>query len=276
MASCEMPRNDEYGMPYMRIYFSTTVIACALLIAFGVNFVLPRYAHAIVPVAEPCVPLLSWRCTEKTILNPIVTGAAKILIKQIRNSIVRWIRTGDLEIKKPFFITSFITDPQRIADNAARLFLSELTGINFCNYHPNIPSVQNLVFNIDLDFELTCDPNLGSNQRFGNGLGGYLASSHPSANFSTVINKVGDKMEDSVRRAISSFAEEARVNSGFLGQRDPKTGKVNTPGKIIADSLITTDLSEQIGIELVDEFHEAVIQIIDAAVGTIIQKGLSQ
>lgn len=250
------------------------IIVYALLIAFGVNFVLPRYAHAIVPVAEPCVPALSWRCTEKTILNPIVTGAAKMLIKQIRNSIVRWIRTGDLEIKKPFFVTSFIADPQRMADNAARLFLSELTGINFCNYHPNIPSIQALLIPLRFDLSLSCD-STDSEPNRSERLDGVLASQSPSQNVSTILNTLHYEQERAIKRAISAQAAEIRSNSGFLGQRDPKTGKINTPGKIIADSLITTDLSEQIGIELVDEFHEAVIQIIDAAVGTIVQKGLS-
>lgn len=259
----------------MQNNFSKIIIALALLMVFSASFALPRSAYAIVPVAEPCVPFLSWNCARTTILNPAATAIAKQVIRALRASTVRWIQTGDFEIKKPFFVTSFIADPQRIADNAARLFFSELTGINFCNFHPNIPSIQRLIFNIDLNLSLSCNPNLGSNRRFGNGLGGYLASSHQSANFSSIVNKTGDAMEDSVRRAISAFADEARSGSGFLGQRDPKTGKIKTPGRLIADSIVTADLSEQIGVELTDEFHEALIQIVDTALGTIVKKGLS-
>lgn len=265
-------------MPYMRIYFSTTVIACALLIAFGVNFALPRYAYAIVPVAEPCVPLLSWNCTRTTILNPALTAVAKKVIRALRDSTVRWIRTGDFEIKKPHFTTSLIGDPQRIADNAARLFLSELTGINFCNFHPRLPRVPSLNFSLKLDAQLKCtfgDNYDGFMDDFENGGWAAFYSTQQPQNdpLQSQLNMLAEK-EKNIVRATAAHAREAAFGGGFLGARDPKTGKIITPGRLIADSIVTADLSEQIGVELVDEFHEALIEIIDTAAGTLIKKGL--
>lgn len=255
------------------------IFAGMLLIIFSASFVLPRQARAIVPVAEPCAPFLSWSCSRDTILNPALTAIAKRVIRTLRAATVRWIQTGDFEIQKPFFTTSLIGDPQRIADNAARLFLSELTGINFCNFHPRLPAIPSLTFSLNLKAQLECTFG-GNYDNFmddfeSGGWAAFYSMQRPQNDpFQSQLNMLGQK-EKNIVRATAAWSREAAFGAGMLGQRDPKTSKIVTPGRLIADSIVTADLSEQIGVELVDEFHEALIEIVDTALGTVIKKGLN-
>lgn len=245
-------------------------MAFLILVLAGTLFVPQQNAEATVPTH---CSFLDFNCIKEGLLDTAAKAIMKKIIRQLRAATINWILTGDFEIKKPFFVTSFIADPQRIADNAARLFLSELTGINFCKFHPNLRSAQNLLLNIDLNLTLSCNPNLGG-RRFSNRSGGLLGSTMPSANFSTVMRTLRDAQSSAVHRQISAFAEEVRTNSGFLGQRDPKTGKIKTPGNLIAETLIGSQNSEMFGQEVNQEIFSAIVDVIDTAIGKTIQDGI--
>lgn len=250
------------------------VCMCVLAILISDAFVIPRYAYASVPTHKPlvtCIFLGDFECLKKNFLDPAGIAIAKSIIRQLRNSTINWILTGDFEIKKPFFATSFIADPQRIADNAARLFLSQLTGINFCNFHPNLRSIRGITININANNLLSCS---GPNRPLDNSIGDLYLSTRGDYNFSQSLLTAASEKNKSVNRGVSAWLEDVRAGNGFLGQRDSKTGKIKTPGRLIAESLNTASLAGQIGVELVDEFNEALIEIVDTAIGVTIKKGL--
>lgn len=265
----------------MKIQTAKTALVILLAFSVGAIFAMPRPAYAVVPVAEPCIPFLSFQCLKKTILDPAKTIIAKTFIQALRAATINWILTGDFEIKKPFFVTSFIADPQRIADVAARLFLSELTGINFCNFHPNIKSVGAININLNFNALLTCSFS-GNYDNYLNGAGpdddwaDFFAIRRPENLASLNLLATAGEKEKQVVRATAANIREAAAGGGWLGQRDPKTGKIKTPGRLIAESFNNANLAEQIGKEVTDEFYEAVTDIIDTALGAIIQKGLLQ
>lgn len=221
-----------------------------------------------------CVPW-DFNCLKEGILDTAAKAIMKSMIRQLRAATINWILTGDFEIKKPFFVTSFIADPQRIADNAARTFLSGLTGINFCNFHPKIRSIQQFIIPLDFSAVLACQgPGQLQQQRPANGIAGRLASNLPSSNISSIVYNLKKEQEGAIQRGMSAFTEEVRNNLGFLGQRDPKTGKIKTPGNLIAETLIGSQNSEMFGQEVNQEIFSAIVDVIDTAIGKTIQDGI--
>lgn len=257
------------------------ILTLALGIAATVFFARPRNAQSFVSFGGvtwiACLPF-DFNCTKEGILDPIATGIVNSMIRQVRAATVNWIISGDFEIKKPFFVTSFIADPQRIADNAARLFLSELTGINFCNFHPNMRTIGTLTLDLNLNRQLSC--SFGGNydaflNDFDNGgLASLFALRQSGNTFSTSLLDTAAKKEQSVVRATAARLREATLGGGFLGQRDPKTGKIKTPGASIAGTLMGVRNAEDISNSTQKELFSAIVDIIDIAIGQSIQKGL--
>jgi hypothetical protein len=259
------------------------IISIILLIAItaGSVFIIPKITSAQLlgtgPLPVWCVPW-DFNCLKEGILDTAAKAIMKSMIRQLRAATINWIITGDFEIKKPFFITSFIADPQRIADAAARTFLGELTGINFCSFHPNIRAIGALTFNLNLNQQLSC--SFGGNYNaslddFDNGgLGASFALRQSGNTFSTSLLDTTSKKEQAVTRLTAARLKEATLGNGFLGQRDPKTGKIKTPGNIIAESLIGTRNSEDSGNDFVDEIYSAIGDVVDTAIGKTIQDGL--
>lgn len=238
------------------------------LVLAGMLFVPRQNAEATVPTH---CSFLDVNCIKEYVLDTAAKAVMKKIIRTLRAATINWILTGDFEIKKPFFVTSFIADPQRIADNAARLFLSELTGINFCNFHPRLRSVQALTINLNLNNLVSCS---GPNRTLDNSIGDGYLSTRGDYNFSQTLLTVASEKNKTVSRGVSSWLEETRNNSGFLGQRDPKTGKIKTPGNLIAETLIGAQNSEMFGQEVNQEIFSAIVDVIDTAIGQTIQKGL--
>ncbi|MDO8600782.1 MAG: hypothetical protein Q7R73_04260 [bacterium] len=272
-------------MTHTNIKFVATILL-ASIIAGGV-FIVPRKASAqifgtgLLPVW--CVPWLDFNCLKEAILDPLATSLAKSVIRQLRAATINWIITGDFDLKKPFFITSFVLDPQKIAENVSRQFLSDLTGINFCNFHPRLQSAPSLNININFNKQFACTfGNNGSSadyeaflRDFDNGgwpafFGLQQAKNDP---IQTLLSSI-DQKEKNISRATAAYIREAALGGGFLGQRDPKTGKIKTPGRLIADTLQNAQLSEYIGQELVNEIFGAITEIIDTAIGKTIEDGL--
>lgn len=246
--------------------------AFLMLVLAGMLFVPRQNAEATVPTH---CSFLDVNCIKEYVLDTAAKAVMKKIIRTLRAATINWIITGDFEIKKPFFVTSFIADPQRIADNAARTFLSGLTGINFCNFHPNLRSIQQFIIPLDFSAILSCQgPGQIQQQRPANGIAGRLASNLPSSNISSVLYNLKKEQESAVQRGMSAFTEEVRNNSGFLGQRDPKTGKIKTPGNLIAETLIGAQNSEMFGQEVNQEIFSAIVDVIDMAIGKTIQDGI--
>lgn len=251
------------------------IIAALTLVMLATAFsTRPRTARAIFGINDvtwiACLPF-DFNCTKEGVLDPIATGIVNSMIRQIRAATVNWIIKGDMEIKKPFFVTSFIADPQRIADNAARLFLSELTGINFCSFHPNVRTVQGLTLTLDFNSLISCS---GPNRTLDNSIGDGYLSVRGDYNYSqTLLTAVSEKSK-TTNRAVSAWLEEVRAGAGFLGQRDPKTGKIKTPGTTMAGTILGVRNAEDISNSTQKELFNAIVDIIDTAIGQTIQKGL--
>lgn len=98
-----------------------------------------------------------WGNYKEACLDKLATDIAKIIIRQMRNMVINWINTGNIG-GTPTFVTNFEFDAKQTASNAARLFASKATGIDFCNYFPQNPAV-NLDFSADLRLALECNVN---------------------------------------------------------------------------------------------------------------------
>lgn len=76
-----------------------------------------------------------WQNFKKSCLDPIMTDIARLILRQMRNMIINWINTGNIG-GSATFVKNFEFDARKTAENAARIFASQLTGIDFCNYFP--------------------------------------------------------------------------------------------------------------------------------------------
>lgn len=89
-----------------------------------------------------------------TCFKAVAVDLAQFVINAARDQVLNWINTGNFG-DKPTFVTNFQFDAKQTAENAARLFASNLTGINFCNYFPQNPGKLN--FRLDLKLGLACN-----------------------------------------------------------------------------------------------------------------------
>src|SRR3989344_3734603 len=168
-------------------------------------------------------------------LDAIAFIAAKAIIKAFREVILRAMITGRWGGLS--FSTSFIVDIRKFTENAARSFMSELTGINFCSGQPQLPP--NALFSVSLRLDTECS--------FTGDLGAYLRGDDYSDeaiylaeedenNFWNVAMNTWDQKLRYEALAKSSFTEEFRSGSGFLAKRG-STGEIKTPGRVVGDYL---------------------------------------
>ncbi len=267
-----------------------------------------------------------WENLEMKVKDKCLDGLwqeiAKVIIRQMRNMVLQWIYTGNFG-GTPTFVQNFQFDARQTAENAARIFMSKLSGIDFCNYFPRSPAV-NLNFSVDLRLGLECS----------------LQKTFPE--FVAAINAPGDlslrerilldapendplwveldarlKLSNEIAAAKKARETDVISGSGFVGiEKCAKevefaptrylhqaTGEVCsadasgaypdgcvlqpaikycaeykkvTPGRFAADLVAEPIKSEFREGELVDEFGEAIAQIVDALVGKMINEGLNR
>ncbi len=221
--------------------------------------------------------------TKEYFLDPAAKIIAITIIRTLRDIVIRWIVTGQFGF--PSFQTSFTADPARIAENASRIFLSQLTGINFCSFAQDIPNLQN--YNIALDFGLSCSLPSGLDQNYNAKLIQWIedpyslsleerwAFTDPQANKAYLYVDTLDRKAEAEAKALIARAAEVSSGGGFIGKRDPKTGKINTPGRVISNYLQEAIGSNFREGDVADELNEAIIAILDTLIGQTINKGLS-
>lgn len=219
----------------------------------------------------------------KSLFDAVATAAIKAVIRVLRDSIKRWIITGRFEL--PVFSGSFSIDAAKIAENAARIFLSELTGINFCQGF-STPSIENFAFNFSLSIACTL-PARVNNQYTDTlialttnpsslSLEERLALADPQNNDVYAYVRTIDEQARRIAQAAAAYAAEYAAGQGFLGIRDPRTGKISTPGSIVAEEIkVSQVVAPHLGAELADDVQTAVGQIIDTAVRVLLERGLS-
>lgn len=254
-----------------------------------VIFVLPIHsAQAVVPVLDSANLAVNTATakgvgalvTKEYTLDPL-SYIAKLVIRTLRDMVIRWILTGNFGA--PTFSTSFLIDASRIAENASRQFLSELTGLNFCAGF-NIPAPQNFAYNFNLNS--SCTLPIGINQNYTDSL--LALNSNPrSLSFEDKLalndpqnNRIYsyifalDEQERRVAAAVSARNAEYQAGGGFLGIRT-STGKIKTPGRYIADVLAQDVNSLFREYDLADELLEAIAAIVDTFVHKTISDGLT-
>ena len=219
--------------------------------------------------------------TKEYKLDPLA-WVFKLVIRTLRDMVIQWILTGRFE--GPAFSTSFAIDIARSAENASRIFLSRLTGLNFCAGF-GIPNIRNFAY--DFNFSIACTLPGNVNQNYSDTI---LALTDDPASLSLEEhlalrelqnNKIYayiftlDEQQRRVAQAANAFNQEYTAGGGFLGIRDPNTGKIKTPGRYIADVLAQDVNSVFREYDLADELLEAVAAIVDTFVHKTISDGLA-
>lgn len=218
----------------------------------------------------------------KSVADCILTGLLKVVINFVRDLIIRWLVTGRFGM--PAFSTSIQVDLARSAENASRIFLSQLSGINFCQGF-NIPAPQN--YNLDFSLTVACTLsssfsandtdsllNLRSNPAAVS-LEDRLALGDPQNNRIYAYIFTLDEKERQVARAAAARANEYNASQGFLGTRNAD-GSIKTPGSVLAKLImeqVITSPSRQV--DVADTVQQAITAIINTAFRVVMEKGLN-
>lgn len=223
----------------------------------------------------------------KSCADAIATAVLKSAIGLIRDIIIRWIATGNFD--GPVFSTSFSIDAAHIAENASRIFLYDITGINFCSFI-GTPSIQS--FFLNKDFGLTCslpgniDNNysvylvkkLYSPQQLAEEqtLEQEINSSNASNNKVYTLVEIARLRDQEIANALIAQAAEYTAGDGFYGVRDPKTGRVKTPGSAVAELVMQSQIVSPIRqTDVAKDIQTAIAAIVDTAVRVLVEKGLT-
>lgn len=220
----------------------------------------------------------------KACQDEIMTAVLKTVINLVRDMVIRWIVTGRFE--GPVFSQSFSIDAAKTAENASRIFLSKLTGVNFCGFI-GTPSIQSFAISADLGLSCTLPGNIDQN---------YtdtiirLATDPSSLSYEerwaldspqnqAVYNYIQlvDERDKAIARSLIAQSAEYVAGRGFFGIRDENTGLIKIPASY------TAKLAEVAGIEspqrqadVANTVQQAITAIIDTAIRTLLEKGLAK
>lgn len=234
-----------------------------------------------VPVKNPAIEGATVALETKSCSDEIMTVLFKPVINAIRDIIIRWIITGRFQL--PVFSLGYGVDIAQVAENASKIFLSELSGINFCQGF-DIPNISNFALSLDLGLTCTLPSNL--DQDYTNTLLKLVADpaslsleeqlilNDPSNNKVYAFIEASGKKREGVARAVIARAAEYIAGQGFLDIKDAN-GKVKTPGTFVGE-LVKDQLTHYSTMQAanVQTVQQAVIAIIDTAVKQLVFKGL--
>ena len=157
------------------------------------------------------------------------------------------------------------------------MFLSELTGVNFCNGFPNLGLYTRPLFSINLNLNLTLECTFNGGDLLPLYAGDNddivdLWASQDTENdpFNSEVAAL-DKKIKLEERALVARQNESLAGRGFLSLRKAD-GSITTPGDIVAEPLRQTIASDYRGVDLVDELTEALAAVITILVNTMFQK----
>ncbi|MBI3627415.1 MAG: hypothetical protein HY220_01510 [Candidatus Sungbacteria bacterium] len=211
-------------------------------------------------------------------LDSIATALERQVIRLAHDMVIRWILTGNFGA--PQFVQSFTADPKKIAENAARIFVSQITGINFCNYFP--PIVGPALFSNNISISLACNvanPQLALYTQFyspytGNyPISDWIAAQSPNRDYVQTVINAQDAKAAYETAAVNAWRTQTIANNGFYGQQNAN-GSIVTPGSIVAEPLKSLIQSNDRQRDLVNEIGQAIASIVNTAVGQMINKGL--
>ncbi|MBI4132164.1 MAG: hypothetical protein HY474_00860 [Candidatus Sungbacteria bacterium] len=269
-------------MPALTNAFRRKIFTAAAGAFLTVSIFLPlASARAAVPTLEVPGPLVTSSgitATQTTqlraqqVFDQIATRLLKIVIRTLKDMIIRWIITGRFE--GPVFSLSYTADVRKSIENASRAILEELTGIPFCS-GISVPS--RAFFSFGEDLTLACSfPNL-DRFRLGEVFEPYMLTQSVKTENSIedVWVAVLDQQRQASAVAAKAYTEEYRAGQGFLNIKDPRTGKTKTPGRTVAEQVnVSQILGPEIGARVADDVQTAIAEIIDTAIRVIIERGL--
>lgn len=240
--------------------------------------------------------------TNKTCFKATAVDLARAAVKAARDSIIKWVNTGNMDVT-PTFVTNFEFDAQKTAENAARLFASQLTNIDFCNYFPVTPTV-NLDFQLNARIGLECnfqkssreyrealkDPSLFSTEEkiamfLDDATDPLLVELNAKSQLATVISQKKEARRTQVTSGKGFTGVEKCVKWQTSTGLSCTSGddedcfcaekKTLTPGAYVADLATEPLKSEFRESELIKDIEEAIGAVLNAALGKVINDGLN-
>lgn len=213
-------------------------------------------------------------------LDGIAKGLMSIVIQTVKNMIIKWILTGNFE--KPFFSVNIEADLKKSAENALRIFASKLTGIDFCNYFPQVPTIPNFPFNFRFGIECSLQRPFGdyirglefptqNPQYFQDRILGFFSENDPLE----VELEIARRSAQEAAKAKEATRDELLAGGGFYGERNNR-GEITTPGSGVKRIFEQPIESETRNRDLADEIGEAVAQIIDTVIGKVVNGGINK
>lgn len=233
------------------------------------------------------VPVNESKLREKSCYDAILTGILKDVIKLMRDVVLNWIVTG--RFSGPVFSTSFSLDLAKAAENASRIYLSQISGIDFCT-SVSAPSIRN--FSLDAAFGLSCTLSPGARDTSVETFYQKLYSpeeyykTHDFADSYTVFNaqndlvytaaEIANQRDSAIARALITKAAEYTAGQGFLDIKDEITGLIKTPGQAVAALVKESAIvSPQRQVDVAKTVQQAITAIIKTAIQVLVNKGLA-
>ncbi|GEM_PF-2736153 len=229
------------------------------------------------------VPVKEQNLRDKSCYDSIMTGLLKDTIKLMRDMILNWIVTGNLSM--PVFSTNYTIDAARFAENASRIFLSKLAGINFCEGF-NVGAVQNFAFNFSLS--VACSLTNPVQTNYANtmfALAGISDATRPSFDDwlnlrSKENNKIygyvesEDERQRQIANAVAARNAEHQAGLGFIPIKNTITALATFPGssaKELADAVgIKSPVNQT---DVANTVQQAITAILTTALQQLVNQG---
>lgn len=223
---------------------------------------------------------------QKSCLDALMTAVLKVTIAVVRDMVLQWIITGNFGL--PVFSTSFMVDLSKTAENASRIFLSQLLKINFCT-GISPPSPKN--FFAGFDFNLACTLPAGANsaqqrnhllflelynrQEYFRQISTeeYLARNDAQTNLAYTQVEIRRLRAESIAQAVAARSGEYLAGQGFLPIKDAR-GNTTSPGRAVAELVMQSQIVSPIRqTDVADDIQTAISAILDTAIKVLINKG---
>lgn len=214
--------------------------------------------------------------TTKTCDDVLTTAILKTAINLVRDMTIRWISTGRFDA--PVISAGYSVDIAKSAENASRTFLSRITGLNMCQGF-GIPGIPAFSFSVNLGLSCTAETGQFGERRFINPMlyteYDQYTDSLPANDYPQALVRLAQAKIEAEARAAAEKSADFMSGSGFLGTRDEK-GNVITPGSAIAKLVMEQAIVSPIRqTDVANTTQQAIAAIIDAAIRTILEKGIT-
>lgn len=243
-----------------------------ILLNFAVGVLLyPKQAQAILPVADTTGTAATFVDVSSNVAQTVAAGAIAVkewagkylkealryagyiamtaVLDAITKSMISWINNGFEG--SPSFVEDWRGILDDAADKAGGQFLTDLAGINLCNFSPNF-NIQALLAVPKFETKVKCKlsdiqsnfANLDNELENGDWTNWLDLTQTPQNNpMSVLLTSLNQKIFEE-QRERERVEREAIAGRGFLGGKDPATGKITTPSSV-TENQINKALTQQ-------------------------------